>query len=95
MLASIMAVIAYAAAAGAAASWLVGAVLYARTLSRSNERWGSGWLLVPVWPLAASRLPESKSQSEFLNKALVALLAFVLVAATAYAVSANLQRLSR
>lgn len=95
MLASAMAVVAYVAAAGALASWVVGAVFYARTLAaRSDERRGSAWFLIPLWPFVRGGLGESASHG-VLNKALVALMAFVLVAAAAYAVSANLQRLSR
>jgi hypothetical protein len=95
-LASIVAVL---AAAGAIASWIAGAWFYARTLrtlAAGGERPGTTWLAVAAWPFAMSRLRgAAAANAANVNKALVAVLACLTVAAAATSVATNLARVSR
>jgi hypothetical protein len=92
--------VAYLALAGALVSWIIGAWLYARTLRAVEvERGSKGaatWLAVVVWPLARGRLDDAAAaHASKVNKALVAFLACVMVAAAATSVATNLARVSR
>jgi hypothetical protein len=86
------------AAAGAIASWIVGAIFYVRTLGalRSDPQQRD---LVPraifAWMFTAGRLQgEASANASIVNKAIVAFLVCVIVAATAISLAANLARVS-
>ena len=91
-------IVAVFAAAGAIASWVAGAWFYFRTmraLATRREQALSSWLAVIGWPFAISRLGGAAgSERANVNKALVALLAFLMVAAAATSVATNLARVS-
>src|SRR6267378_3304649 len=85
------------ALAGALASWIAGAWFYASTLhalDRGPTR--LGWLAVIAWPFALGRLKgAAAAHAANVNKALVAFLACLMVAAAATSVATNLARVSR
>jgi hypothetical protein len=86
------------ALAGALASWIAGAWFYANTLhalDRGPTR--LGWLAVVAWPFALGRLKAGAAAEHAanVNKALVAFLACLMVAAAATSVATNLARVSR
>jgi hypothetical protein len=89
--------IAYIAAAGALLSWIVGAIFYLRALRAigTGER-RLFWLAVIAWPFATRRLEGAAAdEAAKVNRSLVAMLAFVLVAAAAGSVATNLHRISK
>jgi hypothetical protein len=80
--------LAYLAFAGAAASWIAGAVSCART--------GAAWPLVVAWPFAVGRIRRAGGEpAAQVNKALVAFIACMLVGTAAFAASANLHRFAK
>jgi hypothetical protein len=100
--ASLAMVLVFAALAGALASWIVGAVSYARGLRGLAVRGDAGaasplpWLAVVGWPFALKRLQGAAAEhAARTNKALVAFFACLLVAAAATSVATNLHRISR
>ena len=86
------------ALAGAVAAWIVGAVYYVRTLqaiSHSPDQRGLMTRAMFAWMFTVGRLKgEAASQASTVNKALVAFLACVIVAAAAISVATNLGRIS-
>ena len=81
-------ILAYLAFAGAAASWIVGAVVCARA--------GAGPLAVIAWPFAIGRIRAAGGEpAAHVNKALVAFIACMLVGIAAFSASANLHRLAK
>jgi hypothetical protein len=92
-------IIAYLALACALASWIAGAWFYAQTLrAPAAERGppGLNWLAVIAWPFALGRLRGAASaHAAKVNKALVAFLACLMLAAAATSVATNLARVSR
>jgi hypothetical protein len=94
MMASVATWLAWVALAGAAASWVVGVVFFVRTLGASETR--MRWLAIVAWPMALGRLKGAAAEhAAKVNKALVAFIACVMVAAAAWSVAANLHRLAR
>jgi hypothetical protein len=93
-MASIAMIVALLAAAGAVASWIIGAVFYARALAERAERSQTTWLSVIAWPFALARVRNSAGASR-LNKALVAFLACAMIGAAATSVATNLHRMSK
>src|SRR5688572_27449530 len=95
----VAAVFAVIAAIGALTSWIVGAIFYARTLAAlANEGAPKGprWLAVIAWPFAVARLQGAAAEhAARVNKALVAFIACVMIAAAATAAATNLQRFAR
>jgi len=86
------------ALAGAVASWIVGAVFYARALVATGDarRAPMRWLTVAVWPFATGRIAKaSAGPASAVNKALVALFACVLLGAATISYSTNLNRFAR
>ena len=80
-------ILAYAAFAGAIASWIAGAVFCARA--------GSPWLAV-VWPFAIGRIRRAGGEpAALINKALVAFIACMLVGVAAFSASTNLHRFAK
>ncbi len=89
------AIVACLALAGAVASWIVGAWFYAAT-ARALPAETGGWLAVAGWPFARARLEGAAAANlAKINKALVAFIACLTVAAAATSVATNLARVSR
>lgn len=84
--------IAYVGLAGALFSWVAGAVFFGRALRAAEGSEAGSWLTVIVWPFATARI-RGRDEAIAVNKALVALLAFIMIAAAAGAVATNLQRI--
>ena len=93
------AIVACLALAGAIVSWIAGAWFYAATLRALAGGPGRGrdnWLAVAGWPFALGRLKGAPSaDASQVNKALVAFIACLMVAAAATSVATNLARVSR
>ena len=81
--------------AGAAASWTVGAIAFAR----AQERRGAGravWLAAVAWPFGMANLRDAApEQASVVNKAMVAFIVCMTLAAATVSLSTNLNRLSR
>jgi hypothetical protein len=92
-------IVAGLALAGALASWIAGGWLYARTLrtlAGGPERGRLTWLAIAAWPFATKRLRGAAAeQAAAVNKALVAFLACLMVAAAAISAATNLARVTR
>jgi hypothetical protein len=85
--------IAILAAAGAVASFIAGAVLYARAFPNDNLL---GRLSIVVWPFAIARARRLGGEpAANVNKALVAFIACMLVGTAAFSASTNLHRFAR
>jgi hypothetical protein len=97
------AIVAFLALAGAFASWIAGGWFYARTLRLLAAEPGHARLAAPAriaavvaWPFALGRLKGvPTAHAAPVNKALVAFLACLMVAAAATSVATNLARVSR
>ena len=84
------------ALAGAFASWIIGAVYYARTLRSISADSQMLWLAVIAWPFAVARIKgAAATEAARVNKALVSFMACVVIAVAAFSVAANLQRFAR
>jgi hypothetical protein len=84
--------ITWLALAGALASFVAGAIFSARIAAGGPTR----WLAVLVWPLAMTRFKGAAGeQAARLNKALVAFIACLMIAAAAWSAAANLHRFAR
>jgi hypothetical protein len=84
--------ISWVALAGALASFVAGAALSARSADGGPAR----WLAILVWPLALARFTRGAgTQAARLNKALVAFIACLMIAAAAWSAAANLHRFAR
>jgi hypothetical protein len=92
-------IVAFLALAGALVSWLAGAWFYARTLRELGSERGRprlAWLAVVAWPFATGRIKgAAAAHAANVNKALVAVLAFLMIALAATSVATNLARVSR
>jgi len=89
-------IVVYLALAGALASWIAGAWFYMRTLRALASERELSWLAVVAWPFALGRLKGAAVASAAnVNKALVAFLACLMLAAAATSVATNLARVSR
>ena len=86
------------ALAGASASWIVGAMNFfftLRVLSGKGNR-NQIWYAIVAWPFASRKMNgEAAVYSSRVNKAMVAFFTCLMIAATAFSLSANLSRLSR
>jgi hypothetical protein len=86
------------AAAGAVASWIVGAVFYVKTLRAISQDPQQRRLMpraIFAWLFTVGRLQGQASvHASIVNKAVVAFLACVIVAATAISLATNLARVS-
>jgi hypothetical protein len=90
------AILAYLAFAGALASWAVGAVFYLRTLRALGDDSRTKWLAVVAWPFAVSRIKGAAAEpAAKVNKALVAFIACLMIAAAAFSASTNLHRFAK
>jgi hypothetical protein len=93
---SISTILAYVAFAGALASWIAGAVFYARTLRALGGGRSLDWLAVVAWPFAVSRIKGAAAEpAAQVNKALVAFMACLLIGVAAFSASANLHRFAK
>jgi hypothetical protein len=84
------------ALAGALTSWVVGAVAYARSGAggegRNGRRWR--WLAATVWPFALKRLQgTAAAPAAIANKAIVAFLVCMTLAAATISLSTNFNRI--
>jgi hypothetical protein len=85
----------FIALAGALASWIAGAVFFARTLATIDGA-RMRWLAVVAWPFATSRIQGAAAEhAARVNKALVAFIACLMIAAAAWSAAANLHRFAR
>ena len=97
-MATLATILLVAALIGAAASWIFGMVNFAHTLrvlsGQSNRR--QMWYALVAWPFASKQMTgEAAIYSTRVNKALVAFIVCVMIAATAMSLAANFSRLSR
>ena len=93
---SVSTILAYLAFAGALASWIAGAVFYARTLRALGDERSLNWLAVVAWPFAVSRIKGAAAgPAAQVNKALVAFIACMLIGVAAFSASANLHRFAK
>jgi len=90
-MASAAAFITWIALAGALVSFVAGMAFSARRLTpgKPSQRW-----LVLVWPLAMRQFKGAESASD-LNKALVAFMTCLMIAAAAWSAATNLHRFAR
>ena len=88
-MATLATIVAIAALLGAVASWIAGAVSFARALPDKGMLYAS-----VAWPFV-SRRGFSAEHSANLSKALVALFTCLMIAAAATSLATNLSRLSR
>jgi hypothetical protein len=89
-------VLVYLSFAGALASWIAGAVFYARSLRAIGDHRVSNWLAVIAWPFATSRIKAAGAgPASQVNKALVGVLACLMIAFAAFSVSTNLHRFAK
>ncbi len=91
-------IVAVLALAGAAASWVIGAVAYVRTLRSVGASEGASTLAIAAfaWPFALKRLKGAAAeQAARVNKAVVAFFACVTIGVAAFSIAANLARISR
>ncbi len=94
-MATLATIVAVAALLGAAASWIAGAVSFARALSDEGNR-SPMWYAILAWPFASRRVRAAGgAHSSNLNKALVAFITCMMIAAAATSLATNLSRLSR
>jgi len=88
------AMLTWVALAGALASWIAGAIFYAQL--RRERGSAVRWLAILAWPVARSGLRDAAEiHASLINKAVVALIACLLVAGSAWSVAANLHRFAR
>ena len=88
------------AVAGALASFGAGVVYAARALSGAhgapNTAHSARWVAIVAWPFALTRLKAAGSaHARAINKALVAFMACLMIAAAAWSAAANLYRFAR
>ena len=89
-------VLCYLGFAGAIASFLAGAALYARALYAIGDDRALSWLAVAAWPFAVGRIRSAAGErAATLNKALVAFIACLLVGFAAFSAAVNLHRFAR
>jgi hypothetical protein len=91
------AIVAFLALAGAIASWIAGAWLYAAIVRDLADRPGAlNWLAVAGWPFAMGRLRgAAPPRTAQVHKALIAFFACLTVAVAATSVATNLARVPR
>lgn len=97
-MASVAALITWIALAGALVSFVLGVAWSAQaTRGQATPRQGAPrWLTVLAWPFALKRVKAAAHEhSERLNKALVAMIACLMIAAAAWSAAANLHRFAR
>jgi hypothetical protein len=92
-------IVAGLALAGALASWVAGGWLFARGLRTVAGQPAGGrvsWFVIAVWPFATKRLQGAAAeQAAAVNKALVAIIACLMVAGAAISAATNLARVPR
>jgi hypothetical protein len=83
---------------GALASWIVGAIYYARTLRSLETALGEPWaiLSIIIWPFTTSRIAAGSAETaRVVNKAMVALIVFLTLSVTTISLSTNFNRISK
>ena len=92
-MASAAALMTWIALAGALVSFALGAAWSAQATRGMGI---ARWFMVAAWPFALGRVKAAAhEQSERLNKALVAMIACLMIAAAAWSAAANLHRFAR
>jgi len=92
--ADVMGVVALLAFAGAAASWVVGAIYFAFAANAMGNGWSK--FTAVVWPFFVGRIKGMPGENAAnVNKALVAFLTCMLVAFASYSISTNLHRFAK
>jgi hypothetical protein len=84
--------------AGALASWVVGAIYYARSLRTlgPHGRSSFAWLAVVVWPFATKRIAAAAPDTaSVVNKALVALIVCLTLGVVTISLSTNFNRYTK
>lgn len=80
--------------AGALASWIVGALAFARARAAIEGR-RAPWLSALAWPLGMAKLREkAANEAALTNKAIVAFFVCMTLAVTTISLSTNFNRLS-
>lgn len=94
---SIAYAVVYLAIAGAAVSWMIGAIYFVRTLAALGaEDRSVRWLAILAWPFAVGRLKGAAAgHAAVVNKALVAFMACIMTLVAATAVATNLARIAK
>jgi hypothetical protein len=93
---SVSTVLVYFAFAGALASWIAGAVFYARTLRALGDDSPLKWLAIVAWPFAVARIKGAAAEpAANVNKALVAFMTCILIGVAAFSASTNLHRFAK
>jgi hypothetical protein len=94
-MATLATVVTIVALAGAVASWIAAAFFFVRAGAESG-RGRLRWLMAVAWPFASRRLNGiASTHAAHVNKALVAFIACLMIAAAAWSVASNLNRLAR
>ncbi len=89
-------ILVYLALAGAAASWIAGAVFFVLTLREISGDRRLMWLAIVAWPFATSQIRgQGAAYAANVNKALVAFIACMLVGVAAFSASVNLHRFAK
>jgi hypothetical protein len=85
--------ISWVALAGALVSFVAGAVYAARALKGARA---TRWFAVVAWPFLLARLKTAAGEhAQSLDRALVAMIACLMIAAAAWSAAANLHRFAR
>jgi hypothetical protein len=96
MMLTVSTILVYLAFAGAAASWIAGAVYFVLTLREISGDRRLMWMAIVAWPFATSQIRgQGAVYAANVNKALVAFIACILVGMAAFAASANLHRFAK
>jgi len=95
-MASIAFALLFLAIAGAIVAWVAGAMYFVRTLAAiGEEERSTRWLALIAWPFAVSRLnAKAAAYAVGVNRAIVAFIACLLIAAASMSVGMNLQRVT-
>lgn len=85
------------AIAGALASWVVGAIYFARAIAAMNDPSGpSRWAAVVAWPFATKRMKGAAAENAaVVNKAIVAFLICLTLAVLTISLSTNYNRIAK
>jgi hypothetical protein len=86
------------ALAGAVASWIVGAIYFARALATTSQPFvGRGrWLAILGWPFALARIKGARlAEKSIVNKAIVAFFVLMTFAVTTISLATNFNRITK
>ncbi|BAT60435.1 hypothetical protein GJW-30_1_02978 [Variibacter gotjawalensis] len=85
------------AIAGAFASWIVGAVYFARSLASMNAAAGpSRWMAVAAWPFATKQIKGAAAENAaVVNKAIIVFFLCLTLAVLTISLSTNYNRIAK